>query len=217
MDRICLSPLLLILGVFGHFSYAENWPQFRGPRGDGTSHEKNVPTRWSQNENIAWKTAPRGTGHSSPVVWENSVFLTSATENGERLLARIDATSGKLLWDKVIASTERESMHRENSSASSTPATDGQNIITSFQVGDRADLRCYDFNGKLLWNVQPLEFSGQHGYSYSPIFYKDLVISRLPAGGRSRHTRIGQGDGQDSVAHRAAHEAHLSHHAAPDQ
>jgi outer membrane protein assembly factor BamB len=176
MRRICLSLLLLIFAALPPFSWAENWPQFRGPRGDGTSIEKNIPTRWSQTENIAWKTPNRGTGHSSPIVWEDSVFLASAMDNGQRLLARLDAPSGKVLWEAVVASTERESMHRENSSASSTPATDGQRIITSFQVGDRVDLRCYDFNGKLCWNTQPLEFSGQHGYSYSPIFYNDLVI-----------------------------------------
>lgn len=177
MRRICLCLLIFAsLAVLVPLSFGENWPQFRGPRGDGTSSEKDIPTRWSQTENIAWKTPVPGVGHSSPVVWENSVFLTSALENGQRLLIRFDATSGKSLWEKVVVKAERESMHRENSSASSTVATDGKNIITSFQSGDRVDLRCYDFNGQLLWNVQPLEFSGEHGYSYSPIIYKDLVI-----------------------------------------
>src|SRR5688572_292190 len=118
MSRICLSLLVLILWS-APSSLAENWPQFRGPRGDGTSTDKNVPTQWSQTENVAWKTAIGGVGHSSPVVWENSVFLTSATEDGKRLLLRIDATSGKILWEALVAQTERESMHRENSSASS--------------------------------------------------------------------------------------------------
>ena len=179
MRRICLLSFLLIFASLAPLvpsSFGENWPQFRGPRGDGTSSEKDIPTRWSQTENIAWKTPVPGVGHSSPVVWENAVFLTSALENGQRLLIRFDATSGKSLWEKVVVKAERESMHRENSSASSTVATDGKNIITSFQAGDRADLRCYDFNGQLRWNVQPLQFSGQHGYSYSPIIYKDLVI-----------------------------------------
>lgn len=175
MARFCLS-LLVLLGFVATPAPAENWPQFRGPRGDGTSNEKNVPTRWSQTENVAWKSPIPGIGHSSPVVWENSVFLTSATEDGKRLLLRLDANSGKLLWESAVASTERESMHRENSSASSTVATDGQNVITSFQVGDRVDIRSYDFGGKLRWAVQPLKFSGEHGYSYSPILYKDLVI-----------------------------------------
>jgi outer membrane protein assembly factor BamB len=176
MRSFCLLSFVLIFAALAPFSFGENWPQFRGPRGDGASAEKDVPIRWSQTENIAWKSPVRGVGHSSPIVWENSVFLTSALENGQRLLLRFDATSGKPLWEKVVVTAERESMHRENSSASSSVATDGRNIITSFQAGDRVDLRCYDFNGQLRWNAQPLKFSGEHGYSYSPIIYKDLVI-----------------------------------------
>jgi outer membrane protein assembly factor BamB len=176
MHRICLSSLILILASFTLPGRAENWPQFRGPRGDGTSVEKNVPTHWSQTENVAWKTPLPGVGHSSPVVWENSVFLTSATEDGKRLLIRLDANSGKILWEAIVAKTKRESMHRENSRASSTVATDGQRIITSFQVGDRVQLSSYNYEGKLEWSIQPLRFSGEHGYSYSPIFYQDLVI-----------------------------------------
>ena len=156
---------------------AENWPQFRGPRGDGTSTEKNVPTRWSATDNVAWKTPIPGGGHGSPVVWGHSVFVTSAIrETGERALFRIDARTGEVLWKKVVLTTPRESMHRENSSASSTPATDGKFVFTSFQNGDRVDLRCYDFEGNEIWAIQPLAFEGQHGYSYSPIVFEDLLL-----------------------------------------
>ena len=172
----CPSFGLLILFLLVPFSRGENWPQFRGPRGDGTSLEKDVPTRWSATDNIAWKTPVHGNGHSSPVVWENSVILTTALDDGRRTLLRFDAISGKLLWETTVVKAPRETMHRENSSASSTTATDGQNIITSFQAGNRVDLRCYDFEGKERWATQPLKFSGEHGYSYSPIIYKDLVI-----------------------------------------
>jgi hypothetical protein len=155
----------------------ENWPQFRGPRGDGTSTEKNPPMRWSATENVAWKTALPPEGHSSPVVWDDSVFLTSALrESGKRMLFRVDSNTGKIVWQSTVAEAEREAMHRENSPASSTVATDGKQIITSFQVGDRVDIRSYDFDGKLQWSAQPLKFDGEHGYSYSPILYKDLVI-----------------------------------------
>jgi outer membrane protein assembly factor BamB len=156
--------------------FAENWPQFRGPRGDGTSTETNVPMRWSATQNIKWKANIPGEGHSSPIVWERSVFVTSATDNGERHLIRVDAGTGKIIWQKKVATGPKESMHRENSSASSSPTTDGTRIVTSFQVGDRVDLRCFDFEGRQLWAVQPLRFDGQHGYSYSPIIYKDLVL-----------------------------------------
>ena len=171
-----LWPALVAL-TFASSLIAENWPQFRGPRGDGTSAESSPPTTWSQTDNLSWKVAIPGEGHSSPIVWNDSVFLTSAnTENGDRLLFKINATTGKIGWQKVVAKSERESMHRENSSASSTAATDGTSVITSFQVGDKVDIRSYDFDGKLQWSSQPLQFSGEHGYSYSPIFYKDLVI-----------------------------------------
>jgi outer membrane protein assembly factor BamB len=157
--------------------HAENWPQFRGPRGDGTSAENNAPTSWSQTNSLAWKTSIPGEGHSSPIVWNDSVFLTSfLPENGDRLLLKLNATTGKIVWQNSVAKSDRESMHRENSSASSTPATDGTSVITSFQVGDKVDIRSYDFDGKLRWSAQPLNFNGEHGYSYSPIFYKDLVI-----------------------------------------
>jgi outer membrane protein assembly factor BamB len=156
--------------------HAENWPQFRGPRGDGTSAESNPPTEWSATNNITWKTALPGEGHSSPIVWDNSIFLTSALENGDRLLLKLNRSTGKLESQTVVTQSQRESMHRENSSASSTCATDGSTVITSFQVGDKVDIRAYDFSGKQLWASQPLQFSGEHGYSYSPIFYKDLVI-----------------------------------------
>jgi outer membrane protein assembly factor BamB len=155
---------------------AENWPQFRGPRGDGTSAETNVPIRWNATENVRWKTLIPGEGHSSPVVWEKSVFITSSEASGNRLLLRLDADTGKVLWQKVVGRGPKESMHRENSSASSTPATDGKLVFTSFQIGDRVDLKCFDFDGKEVWSAQPLQFDGEHGYSYSPIIYKDMVL-----------------------------------------
>ena len=165
------------IGLLGLNLQAENWPQFRGPRGDGTSAEKGVPTRWSSTENIAWKGAIPGEGHSSPVVWGESVLVTSANrETGDRTLVRVDAKTGKILWEKKLFTAPRESMHRENSSASSTPATDGKLVFTSFQNGNKVDLRAYDFEGKEVWAVQPLSFSGQHGYSYSPVVFEDLLL-----------------------------------------
>jgi outer membrane protein assembly factor BamB len=155
----------------------ENWPQWRGPRGDGTSLETNVPVKWSATENVMWKSAMPGEGHSSPIVWGNAVFVTTAVkETRKRLLLRLHAETGKVVWERTVVVAEPESMHRENSSASSTPVTDGQYIFTSFQAGARVDLRGFDFNGKQIWAVQPLQFEGQHGYSYSPVLFNELLI-----------------------------------------
>jgi outer membrane protein assembly factor BamB len=167
----------LILSLSGQVAPAENWPQFRGPRADGTSLETGAPIEWSATKNVRWRAPVPGVGHSSPVVWENSVFLTSAIrETGERVLLRFDARTGDLVWRKPVLSAEPEPMHRENSSASSTPATDGAHIFTSFQDRDRVDLRCFDFEGRMVWSAQPLHFNGEHGYSYSPILHGDLVL-----------------------------------------
>src|SRR6185436_6945198 len=115
--------------------------------------------------------------HSSPVVWDKTVFLTTAAkDSGQRYVVRIDATTGKIAWQQLVLRAPVESMHRENSAASSTPVTDGTNIFTSFQNGPRADFQCYDFSGRKIWGIQPLSFKGMHGYSYTPVIYRDLVI-----------------------------------------
>jgi len=156
---------------------AANWPQWRGPNGDGISDETEVPVKWSASENIAWKTPLPGNGHSSAVIWQDRVFLTAALpESRQRVLLSFDSHTGKTLWQHTVVTAAVEPMHRENSPASSTPVTDGERVFTSFQNGKRVDLQCYDFAGKRLWSAQPLEFDGEHGYSYTPLLYRDLVI-----------------------------------------
>ena len=156
---------------------AANWPQWRGPNGDGISPETDVPVKWRATENVVWRTPVPGEGHSSPVVWQDSVFLTTALSNSQdRLLLRFDARTGKILWQRTVVTAAVEAMHRENSPASSTPVTDGELVFTSFQNGKRADLQAYDFAGRQIWSAQPLEFAGEHGYSYTPLLYRDLLI-----------------------------------------
>ena len=134
----CL-PAAFCFGLLALFSaHAANWPQWRGQNGDGISPETNVPVRWSATENIAWKTPIPGESHSSPVVWEDTVFLTTALPGTqERILLRLDARSGKIVWQRTVVKATPEYIHRENSLASSTPVTDGERVFTSFQNSDR--------------------------------------------------------------------------------
>ena len=82
---------------------AENWPGWRGPSGDGISPEKGIPTTWSATENIAWKVAIPGNGHSSPVVWGNKVFVTTCLpEKEQRVLLCLDRRTGETLWQTVV-------------------------------------------------------------------------------------------------------------------
>lgn len=82
--------------------YAENWPQFRGPTGQGLSAETNLPLKWSAEENVVWKMPIPGESWSSPIVWGERVFVTTATDNGEscRLLC-LERSDGRILWNKV--------------------------------------------------------------------------------------------------------------------
>jgi outer membrane protein assembly factor BamB len=155
----------------------DNWPGWRGPRGDGISDESNVPLRWSKTENIAWKTDIPGKGHSSPVIWGDRIFLTSCIENdGQRVLLCLDRKKGTILWQKTVLTCPLEKKHSQNSFASSTPATDGEHVYVTFLEAPKYEVYCYDFNGKLVWSKTPGEFHSVHGFCSPPILYKDTII-----------------------------------------
>src|ERR1043166_7855177 len=115
----------LALALFEVCAHAENWPQWRGSRLDGTSAEKDVPVHWSATSNVLWKTELPGAGHASPIVSKGKIFTDSAVaQTEERLLHCVDAGSGKLLWQQPVLKALMEAKHSLNSHASSTPATD---------------------------------------------------------------------------------------------
>ena len=166
---------------------AENWPGWRGPRGDGSSDEKNVPTKWdgANGENIVWKVEVPGGGHASPVVWGDRIFLASCLEQeSDRLLLCLDRRDGKLLWKKSVMKSPLEKKHHLNSYASSTPATDGKLVYVSFLEGSQAGeakgarmaVAAYDFKGNRQWLVYPGPFSSVHGYCSCPVLFEDKVI-----------------------------------------
>jgi len=158
---------------------AEDWPGWRGPRGDGSSLEKNVPTRWNGPEgtNIAWKVEIPGRGHASPIVSGERIFLVSCREaEGDRVLLCLDRANGRILWEQVVVNAPLEGKHRLNSHASSTPATDGKLVYVSFLDRTEMLVAAYDFSGKRQWLVRPGEFFSRHGYCSPPLLFKDLVI-----------------------------------------
>ena len=156
---------------------AENWPGWRGPRGDGSSLDKNLPTHWSPSENIAWKVAIPGTGHASPIIWDDRIFVvTCLPEEQQRHLICLDRQSGQTLWTTVVLTSPLKRKHKLNSSASSTPVTDGNLVYVSFLDGEAMFVAAYDFQGRQKWAVRPGVFSSMHGYCASPILYKDTVI-----------------------------------------
>jgi outer membrane protein assembly factor BamB len=174
---LCLLATAFLGGA--QSSQAEDWPGWRGPRGDGSSLEKNVPVKWdgAAGNNVAWCAEIPGEGHSSPIVLGKRIFVTSAMpDTEERLLLCLDRDSGRELWRKTVLNSPLEKKHRENSYASSTPATDGQRIFVSFLDGLDAVITAYDLDGKELWTVRPGKFTSQHGYSSSPVVFEDKLI-----------------------------------------
>ncbi len=158
---------------------AEEWPGWRGPRGDGTSLEKQVPTRWDgeKADGLVWKTAVPGDGHSSPIVFGKRVFVSTAlVDTQDRVLLCLDRETGQEVWRRTVMTAPLERKHRENSYASSTPATDGERVYVSFLDGFDAVVAAYDFDGKQLWLVRPGQFKSVHGFSSSPVIFEDKVI-----------------------------------------
>jgi outer membrane protein assembly factor BamB len=158
-------------------SAAEEWPGWRGPRGDGTSAETSLPVRWSVDENVRWKVSVPGAGHSSPLIWGDRVFITACREEKkERLLLCYDRHDGKLLWERVVLTAPLERKHQFNTCASSTPVTDGAHIWVTFVAQPRVVVVCYDFSGIKVWEKSPGEFHSVHGYCSAPVLFHDLVI-----------------------------------------
>ena len=174
--------LLSVISVFlmitmSVVTRAENWPNWRGPKGDGASSNTNIPIKWDSTTNVLWKVAVPGIGHSSPIIWGERLFTATAkSETQEKLLLCYDTKDGKLLWQATVVKTPFENKHNDNSFASGTPATDGKYIYVSFLDGESVVVAAYDFTGKQIWIQRPGTFSSAHGYSCSPVIYKDKVF-----------------------------------------
>jgi outer membrane protein assembly factor BamB len=190
------AKVLGLLTLAGNLACAENWPCWRGPRGDGTSLEKETPTHWSSIENIAWKTSIPGEGHSSPIVWDNRIFLTTALkETQERVLLSLDRKTGAQLWQQAVFRSPLEAKNNENSYASATPATDGKKVYATFLDGADVVIAAYDFSGKELWLVRPGRFKSQWGFSHTPVLFEDKVIVVCYSKGENFVVAVNQGDG----------------------
>lgn len=168
---------------------AENWPCFRGPTRQGISHEKDIPIEWSQTSNILWKTPISGESWSSPVVFDDRVFVTTATDGGAsfRLLC-LDRLTGTILWDKQVHRQNPGHRQKFNSYASSTPVTDGRYI---YVVASDGTIAAVSNEGSIIWTHQEFEYYSEHGLAVSPILYKDLLIVPLDHSSSGPNKKLG--------------------------
>lgn len=166
-----------LAGAAPQMSRAEDWPMWRGPRGDGISHDPEVPTRWTSTENIVWKAALPGQGLSSPIVSADSVFVTCVVpETQSRHLLRLERSTGKILWNTLVHTGPIENQHKFNTSASSTPASDGQRVYCTFVDDEKLVAAAVDFQGAILWKKTPGAYFSKHGFAASPIVCEEGIV-----------------------------------------
>ncbi|MBI1345230.1 PQQ-binding-like beta-propeller repeat protein [bacterium] len=155
---------------------ADEWPQFLGPTGDGHATTTGLPLTWSETENIAWKTPIHGKGWSSPVIWDDQIWLTTATEDGKQMFALcIDRDSGKIVHDLLLFENEKPSeIHTLNSYASPTPCIEEGRVYITFGSYGTACLNSH--TGEVLWSRRDLPCEHFRGPGSSPILYGSLLI-----------------------------------------
>ena len=175
------------------------WNQWRGPLGTGASPDAKPPVEWSSTKNIRWKTPLPGKGHSSPVLWNDNVFLTAAVPIGPKLPPRlsgrpgehdnlpidskqqfvviaVDRRDGAIRWKKVVREeVPLEAGHYSGSLASASPVSDGEFVFAHFGAHG---FYCLDFKGNLVWerDFGPMHTKHGHGHGSSPVLYGDSVV-----------------------------------------
>jgi outer membrane protein assembly factor BamB len=207
MIRTLLMALVAL--VFVGATVADDWPQFRGPGGQGVAAARGLPVVWDARTNIAWKTELPGAGASSPVVVGDRVFVTCYSGYGlskdnagdmkqlKRHLVCLDRVGGKILWTRDIVSvlpeTKYDGYNALHGFASSTPASDGKHVFVLF---GKTGVFCFDLDGKQVWHASVGKGGDGFGAGPSPIVYGDLLIVNASMESRSL-VALNKSDGKE--------------------
>ena len=175
LTRLALAAATVLIITASVRAGEGDWPRFRGPNGQGISDATTVPAKWTADD-YNWKVKLPGTGHSSPVLWGDRVFLTcSDAETAKRMIVCLKAADGSKVWQRDYES-KTYMQNDANSFASSTPAADAGGIVVTWSTPEEITLVALDSGGKDVWrrNLGPLV--AKHGSGQSPIILGDLVI-----------------------------------------
>ena len=154
---------------------AQEWTRFRGPNGTGESEATTIPAQWTDRD-YNWKVELPGSGHSSPVLWGNRLFLLSANpDDATRHTLCYDALTGKKIWEVPFPS-QKHHLHKQSSYASGTPAVDENHVYFAWAAPESITLMAMTHNGEKVWTRDLGPWSSQHGFGTSPVVYQDLVI-----------------------------------------
>ena len=170
-----MNSLQTVLFLLVLLAPASDWPQFRGPTGQGVSDEQGLPLTWSETKNVRWKVAIPGRGWSSPVVQGDRIWLTTATEEGKSLRAiSVDRNTGAILQNvEVFRLKSGKLANPKNSLASPTPIVEGDRVYVHFGAFGTA---CITQAGEIVWKTKLEYDNGQHGTGGSPVLFQDLLI-----------------------------------------
>jgi len=176
---------------------AENWPQWRGPFFNGSTTETNLPVEWSKTGDIAWVAPLPGYSGATPIIWGDSVFVSSPNPEKELVLICLDRLSGTVRWQKQVSEGNIE--RGRNNMASPSPATDGKTVFILFATGD---LAAFDFSGRELWKRNLAndygKFANMWIYGSSPMLYWGKLyvqlLQRSPVPSDYRHAQDGKSE-----------------------
>jgi hypothetical protein len=158
---------------------ASDWPWWRGTLRNGTADaNQQVPTKFSETENVRWKAEVSGRGYGSPTIVGNRVFLATADESvGSQSVHCYDRSSGDQLWKTVVHASGGMKKNSKSTLASSSPACDGERVFINFPNSDTLVTSALDVDGKILWQTKISDYVVHQGYGASPAIYQDLVIA----------------------------------------
>lgn len=178
MNLRTAAALTLVLLFISNSLLADNWPQWRGAKGDGVSTEKNIPSEWDKASNVAWKLDLPGAAGSTPAIWNDKIFVTSV--DGDDLLLICVSTTGKKLWSAKLGEGNRNVRTDEGNTASPSPATDGKYVWATMANGITA---CYSVDGKEVWKFDLQErygkFKIQFGMTATPVLHNGKLYVQL--------------------------------------
>ena len=226
MLRPCVNILFLLFIVFTNTVIGEddevlqNWPSWRGPLGNGSAPKAIPPTEWSEIKNVKWKTEIPGLGHSTPVVWQNQIFLTTSlpfgselppvpqtapgahdnldvTQRHKYIVLAVHRSSGEIQWQTTVKEAlPHEGGHYTGSLASASPVTDGKHVYAFF--GSQG-LYCLDFEGKVVWSksLGKMQSKHAHGEGSSPVLHGKTIVVNWDHEGQSFVTALDTETGKE--------------------
>ena len=185
---------LAVLVLVATSTAAAQWPTWRGPAGDGISPEKEIPLTWSATENVKWKTPLPEPGDSSPIVWDDKIFVTQAFEkSGGRTVICFGRATGIQLWQQGTTWTKPEKRYGKNPFCAASPVTDGTRVIAFF---GSAGLFCWDMNGKELWHRDLGQHEHEWAYAASPLIHGDACLLYFGPGRNARLIALDKNSGK---------------------